>query len=37
MGPGGVGPGDATRARQLPIPARLRSGRGHQMRLAGTA
>ena len=33
----GVGPGDAIRARQLPIPARLRSGRGHQMRLAGTA
>ena len=32
MGPGGVGPGGATRARQLPIPARLRSGRGHQMR-----
>jgi len=33
----GVGPGDATHAHQLPIPARLRSGRGHQMRLADTA
>ena len=26
-GPGGGGPGDATHAHQLPIPARLRSGR----------
>ena len=28
MGPGGVGPGGAIRARQLPIPEPLRSGRG---------
>ena len=33
----GVGPGGAIRARQPPAPERLRSGRGHQMRLAGTA
>ena len=33
----GVGPGDAIRAHQPPIPAPLRSGRGHQMRLADTA
>ena len=33
----GVGPGDAIRTYQPPAPARLRSGRGHQMRLADTA
>lgn len=32
VGPGGVGPGGATHAHQLPIPAPLRSERGHQMR-----
>jgi len=37
VGPGGVGPGDAIRAHQPPIPARLRNERGHQMRLADTA
>ena len=36
-GPGGVGPGDAIRARQPPAPEPLRNGRGHQMRLADTA
>ena len=35
-GPGGVGPGDATRAHQPPAPEPLRSGRGRQMRLADT-
>ena len=33
----GVGLGGAIRARQLPAPARLRSGRGHQMWLADMA
>ena len=33
----GVGPGDATHAHQPPVPAPLRNGRGHQMRLADTA
>lgn len=37
VGPGGVGPGGATRAHQPPAPEPLRNGRGHQMRLADTA
>lgn len=36
-GPRGVGLGGATRAHRLPMPEPLRNGRGHQMRLAGTA